>query len=193
MPDVLVDAEHLDTCEAGRVGVRGSQERSDRLPDRAPAGAELAAEAVDGGVLAAQLVDRPPAGAGRELGPRGGDPFVLLDERGDRAGRLGADPAPLAPADPHRSSHRRRVDQAHLEPAMTARDDAAGPAAHHTRRGLHRHCQGAAAIVTVVAVDSDDAQAFESEQQITAVAVAAVGTAARRRLTHRRGPQGQER
>ena len=26
VPDVLVDAEHLDTCEAGRVGVRGSQD-----------------------------------------------------------------------------------------------------------------------------------------------------------------------
>jgi hypothetical protein len=121
VPDVLVDAEHLDAAEAGGVGVRGSEQRSDRFPDRAPAGAELPAEAVDGGVLAAQLVDGPPAGAGRELGPRRRDAFVLLDERGHRTRGLGAEPAPLAPADPHRATHRRRVDQVDVEAAVPER------------------------------------------------------------------------
>ena len=140
-------------------------------------------------MLAAQLVDGPPAGAGRELGPRRRDAFVLLDERGHRTRGLGAEPAPLAPADPHRATHRRRVDQVDVEAAVPERDDAASTAAHHARRGLHGHRQRAA----VVAIDSNDTQAFEAEEQITAVAVAAVGTAARRRLTHRRGPRGQER
>src|SRR4029453_15205865 len=159
-------------------------------PDRARAGAELPAEAVDGGVLAAQLVDGPPAGAGRELGPRRRDAFVLLDERGHRTRGLGAEPAPLAPADPHRATHRRRVDQVDVEAAVPERDDAASTAAHHARGGLHGHRQRPPVGAPLVASESNDTQAFEAEEQITAVAVAAVGTAARRRLTHRRGPRG---
>jgi hypothetical protein len=153
VPDVLVDAEHLDAGEAGRVGVGRSQERSNRLPDRPPPGPELPTEAVDRGVLTAQLLDRPPTGPRRELPSRGSDELVLLDERRHRTRRLPADPTSLAPADLDRSSHRRRVDQAHLEPAVAARDDAAGPAAHHARRGLHGHRQHAA----VVALDTNDA------------------------------------
>src|SRR5699024_12013202 len=41
--------------------------------------------------------DRPPDRAGRQQSSRCGDLRVLLDERHDRAGRLAADPAVLAP------------------------------------------------------------------------------------------------
>ncbi len=143
------------------VGVGRRRERSNRLPDRPPPGPELPTEAVDRGVLTARLLDRPPTGPRRELPSRGGR-RSSFDERRDWTRRLPADPTSLAPADLDRSSHRRRVDQAHLEHAVAARDDAAGLAAHHARRGLNSQRQHAA----VVALDINDAWPVEANPQL---------------------------
>ena len=65
---------------------------------------------------------------------------------------------------------------------------ATGGAAHRLRGGLHRHGHRA----LVVAVDIDHTQVVQADQQVATVAVAAEGTAARRRLGHRRGPREQK-
>jgi len=88
-----------------------------------PAGPELASDPVDRGVLAADLLDHPPARAGRQRGPSRGDTRVLLHERPDPASGLGTPPAPLKPHDPHRPTHRRRIHQPHLNPAVGVRHD----------------------------------------------------------------------
>lgn len=158
-------------------------------PHRAPSSSELTTDPVHGGALATDLLDRPPARPRRQHRPRRDDPLVLLDERTDRAPRIRAHPAPLPPPDPHRPAHRRSVNQPHLDPAVRVGDDPARTTAHRLRRRLHRDRQRA----TLVAVDADHVQAIRANQKVTPVAVAARGTAARRRLAHRRGPRDQER
>ncbi|MEI2810954.1 MAG: hypothetical protein V9F00_12405 [Nocardioides sp.] len=189
VPHVLVDPEDGHPVEAGRVLVHRLQQRLDRLPHRAPPGAELAADPVHRGVLAADLLDRPPARSRRQRRARRGDALVLLHERRHRAPRFGADPPPLTPDDPHRSAHRRGVDQRDRDTAVAVRDDPAGRAAHDRRLGLHRDHERAA----VVAVNPDHVQPVQPDQHVTTLAVAAQSTAARRRLTHRRGPRFQKR
>jgi len=78
VPNVLVDTQPGDILEPGRVGVRGLQQRLDRGPHRAPAAAELAADAVDGRVFTTDLLDGPPGGSCGQLRSRRGDPIVLL-------------------------------------------------------------------------------------------------------------------
>ena len=74
---------------------------------------EGASPSFDGGVLTAQLGDRPPARAGSQQGPRIGDPLVLLGERAGWASQLGAPPGPLAPHQFHWPPEAGRVDQPH--------------------------------------------------------------------------------
>lgn len=145
---------------------------------RSPARAELATDPVDRGVLATQLLDRPPARPRCQLGPGCGNPLVLLNERADRTPRVRAHPAPLAPHDPDRPTHRRRIDQPHPDAAVAARADPARATTHRLRRRLDRDRQPVARI----ALDRDNVQPVQANEQVTTVAVAAQSTAAQRRL-----------
>lgn len=122
VPDMFVHAESGDVLEPGRVLGRSLQERLNRVPHRAPAAAKLTSDTVHGRVLATDLLDRPPSRPCRELRARCRDVLVLLDERPDRIAGFRAQPAALAPYDPHRPAERRRVDQAHSDPAMGMSD-----------------------------------------------------------------------
>src|SRR5690606_36389479 len=66
MPDALVDAEGGDILEPGLVGREPLQLGLVGTPHRRPRRAELTGDAVHGGVLAAQLPDRPSDGARRD-------------------------------------------------------------------------------------------------------------------------------
>jgi len=66
----------------------------------------------------------------RQRGPWRGNALVLLDDRPRRAGRLRTDPAPLAPHDPHRATHRRLIDQVHIDPAVGVREEPTVQAPH---------------------------------------------------------------
>ena len=174
VPHVLVDPEDGDVLEAGLIRRCRSQDRLDRGPHRPPRRPEPARQPLHRGVLTAQLGDGPTARPHRQQTTGPSDRLVLLHERPDRARRLGAPPAALAPHHRGRLPERRRVDQPHLPPAVAVRDDTTGGAAHPPRGGLHRHGQRALA----VAVEIDHAQVVQADQQVATVAVAAAGTAA---------------
>lgn len=141
VPDVLVHAQHGHVIEPCRVGLGSFQQRPDRVPDGPPARAQLPPDAVDRGVLPADLLDRPPCRPPRQLRPRRCDRLILFQEGHDHAGRFGAAPAALAPAQPDRSTHRRRIHQRHRRAAVTDREHAAARAADRARRRLDRHGQ----------------------------------------------------
>ena len=69
MPHVLIDAKGGDAGEAGLIGGQLGQEGFDHPPLRVPGDAQLAGQAFDGGVLTAQLADRPPHRPRREHRP----------------------------------------------------------------------------------------------------------------------------
>ena len=73
MPHVLIDPQCVDAAEPGLIVGHLLQQRFDGSPRRAPRRAELARQPQDGGVLTAQLPDRPPARPSAQQGPRPGD------------------------------------------------------------------------------------------------------------------------
>jgi len=87
VPDVFIHPKTADPVEAGFVGGHLLQQRCHRRPQGPPAGAELAGQAGDAGVLAAQLGQRPPPGPPRQQPPRRGHLLVLLGEHPHRARR----------------------------------------------------------------------------------------------------------
>jgi hypothetical protein len=141
VPHVLIHPEGGHPGEAGLVLGRGLQQRPDRAPHGRPARPELPGQAVDRGVLAAQLPDRPPARPDRQQRPRPGNLLVLLGERPDRAHRLKARPGPLEPADPDPTSEARGIDQLDRAPPVTTRHDPTRRATRQLPRGLHGHNQ----------------------------------------------------
>lgn len=124
--------------------------------------------------------------------PAGRQPQVLLGERGDFAVLIRADPATLAPPQPHRAPERRDVDQLDHPTPLRGGHDAAGRAAHQPGRRLHRHDEAVA-----VAVNVDHVQRLEPHQQIAAHAVQMSRCRIRaarttgRRLGHVEASQGQ--
>ncbi|GAA1805702.1 hypothetical protein GCM10009811_31520 [Nostocoides veronense] len=93
-------------------------------------------------------------------------------------------PASLAPDEPDRPTESGRVDQADADPAVNVSDHPAPRATLRFRSGLERYDQ----LVTLLAFDSGDMQAGHPNKQIATLAIGAGGTAAQRRLGHRRGP-----
>lgn len=81
--------------EPSGVGVGCGQQRSDRLPHRAPPGAQPATDPVDAGVFSTDLLDRPPARPGGQHRSRCADPLVLFHETW-RPGRPGPGTASAA-------------------------------------------------------------------------------------------------
>jgi len=128
VPDVLVDPQCGDVLEPGLVCGHRLEQRLDRAPHGAPGRAELAGEAGHRGVLAAQLVDRPPARPPGQQCPWRGQVLVLLDERASRALRFGAAPDPLAPDQRDRAAEAGKVDQPNLAATVAVGHHAARPA-----------------------------------------------------------------
>lgn len=110
VPDVLVDAQDLHALEPGRIACGLNQDGLDLGPERVPSGAELPGQTLDRRSLGPELADRPPDRARAQQPPRSADLGVLLDERDHRADVLEADPAALAPPNPHRPAGPGRID-----------------------------------------------------------------------------------
>ncbi len=162
MPDVLVDAEGGDALEPGLIGREPHQFGFDCPPHRLPRRAELAGEAVDGGVLATQLPDRPADGALGDRSPFGDQGRQLLHERLPPAAIVVATPDALPPHDPHPRDAGNVMQHATAAPSA-GRDDPARRAPDRRRRARDGHHQQ-----IVAAVDMLDMHAVEAEQQVTA-------------------------
>ena len=188
MPHVFIDAEAGDAVEAGLVLSHRLQQRTDRLPDRAPGRPELPGQPEHARVFTADLTDRPPARPGGQQRPGARDRVVLLGEHPGRAARLDASPDPLAPAQFNRPAEARRVDQPNLAAAVAGHHDPADPAALDPRRRLDHHPQHRPAL-TGHLLHAGHVQAGETNETVAAGAVATGRTRARARRTlrHRRG------
>lgn len=188
VPHMLIDPEALHAGEPGVVVGHLLQQRSDRGPHGVPRRPELSGDPADRGVLAADLVDRPPARPRRQQSPRPGDLLVLLGEDLRRTRRLDAAPGPLAPDQPDRPVEARRIDQHHVTAAVAARNDTARRATHRGPGRLDPHREQPD---VVVELDGDHVQLAEPDEQVATRAVVGVVMAARsdvrRRLRQRRG------
>ena len=188
VPHMLIDPEALHAGEPGVVVGHLLQQRSDRGPHGVPRRPELSGDPADRGVLAADLVDRPPARPRRQQSPRPGDLLVLLGEDLRRTRRLDAAPGPLAPDQPDRPVEARRIDQHHVTAAVAARNDTARRATHRGPKRLDPHREQPD---VVVELDGDHVQLAEPDEQVATRAVVGVVMAARsdvrRRLRQRRG------
>ena len=109
VPDVFVHPQARHTVEAGLLGRQAFQLWFHRPPQRLPRHPELAGQAQDGGVLAAELTDRPPDRPGRDRGPRGDQGGDLLREHAPRTVRVGAPPDALPPHEADRDTTCRDV------------------------------------------------------------------------------------
>ena len=136
MPHVLINARRVHPVEAGLVRGHLFQERFEGSPYRPPGRAELPRQAEDGGVLATDLPDRPPARPGAQQRPRLGDGVVLLRQHPARAVAFAAPPRSLALGELDRSAEARRVDQPHVAPPVAAHHDATLAAALDPRGRL---------------------------------------------------------
>lgn len=96
MPDVLIDAEGGDVLEPGLVLSQFDQLGLDGPPHRLPRRSELTGDTVHGGVLAAQLPDRPADGARGDRPAPGHQTRELLHERPSHASHLVAPARPAA-------------------------------------------------------------------------------------------------
>ena len=90
MPHVLVDAEHGDALEPGRVLVEPLETGFHGAPQRVPVHAEPAGQTRDARVLTTDLLDRPPHSARGQQRPRRRHVLVLLNESPFPTGELGA-------------------------------------------------------------------------------------------------------
>ena len=140
------------------------------------------------GVLTAQLTDRPPTRTSRQQRAGPGHVVALLGDQPARAVGLGAAPGPLAPPQLDRPAEARRVYQPHHPTAVTAHHDPADPAALDPRGRLHVHPHAGTSSASHL-LHGGDVQPIETDEQITARAVATGRTRARARRTlrHRRG------
>ena len=102
VPHVLIDAQGRCPGEPGLVGGQVLKSRLDRPSQGPPGHREPARQAVDRGVLEAQLPDRPADRPGRQGPARRDQPGQLLAERPPRAARVRARPPALAPVDLNR-------------------------------------------------------------------------------------------
>jgi hypothetical protein len=189
VPHVLIHTKSLHAVEPGLVIGHRLQQRLDRGPYRVPRRPQLPRDPGDGGVLAADLVDRPPACPHGQQGPRPSHLLVLLGEHLCRTRWFLAAPGPLAPDQPNRPVEAWRVDQRDVASAVTVCHDPAGRAAH--RRPSRLDADGEQPDLAVELHDRD-MESVETDEQIAARAVAGVVMAARsdvrRRLGQRRGP-----
>lgn len=183
MPYMLVDAQDFNTVEPCRI-ISGSVEHwPDLGPQGVPGRAQLASQPLDRGVLIPQLTDRPGHRAGCQQAARDGDLRVLLEERHDRAGRLAADPAVLAPPQAGRTSSGWGVNQGHSDASVAGRDDAASGAAGQPVAGLDVEDDGSVGDLGV-----DEMEVRQSEQDVTPGTAIHSNSAGAHRTRHYRGP-----
>lgn len=188
VPDMLVHAQDLHALEAGWV-VRGrDQDWSDLGPEGVPGRAELAGQALDRRSLTAELSDCPADRARAQQPSRSADVGVLLDEGGDVAEGLAADPAAFAPPDPHRPACPGRVDHRGHDPAMPCGDDSTAGASGDGIAGLHLEYQARGVFQYCGQMEVGEVE----EEIASAAAVERVGAGARR-VGHRRGPWCEQR
>src|SRR5699024_4301225 len=117
---------------------------------------------------------------------------VLLGEGRHRANALEADPAALAPPNPHRSASPWRVDHLDHHSAVTSRNDTATRATGHRVAGLHLERQATSPVLR----DREQMEAGEVEEKIASVASVAAVKRVRAYATmvgHRRGPWCEQR
>ena len=183
VPDVLVHAQDLHALEPGRVVRSLDQDWSDLGPERVPGGPELPGQTLDRRSLAPELTDRPPDRARAQQPARSADLRILLDERDHRADALEADPAALAPPDPHRPAGTGRIDHLDHHTAVTSRDDSTAGAARDRIAGLRFERQARWSLR-----HRDQVEAWEVEENIASVAAIGRVRADATRVGHRRGP-----
>ncbi len=162
MPDVLIDAEGGDVLEPGLVLSQFDQLGLDGPPHRLPRRSELTGDTVHGGVLAAQLPDRPADGARGDRPAPGHQTRELLHERPSHASHLVAPPDPLPPHDPH-PRHAGHIMKHPSATSAAGRDDPARRAAGRCRRARDGHDQQPVTAVNVLDMDP-----IEAEQQVAA-------------------------
>lgn len=157
---MLIDAEHDDILAPGLVGREPPQLRLDSPLHRFPRRAELTGQALHGGVLGAQLRDRPADGPRGDRPAPGDQTRKLLHERPPRASHLVAPPDPLPPHCPHPRRRgardegpvggvRGRSRRPHTRDSRSApRVSRPSPPAtrHDDRRARHGPCPGRAAV-----------------------------------------------
>src|SRR5699024_7467059 len=140
-------------------------------------------QALDRRSLAAELTDRPADRARAQQAPRSADLRVLLHERDHLAEALVADPAALAPPDPHWTARPGRIDYLDHHSAVTRGDDSATRASGHWIAGLDLEHQARTALH-----HRGQMEAGEIEEKIATVAAAERVRAGARRVGHCRGP-----
>ncbi len=183
VPYVLIRSEVGDALEACQVAGGRLQQRHDRLPHGMPATAELTADPVHGGVLAADLLNRPPTRTRGELAPGGRRPARPAPRTrppdtmapGKPTAACATRSSPAAPPTASRSGApppgRARRPRTLNSPSLPARTPPSS-STPRCRRGSRR-----------------PPGAVQADQKITTVAVGATRKrAAQRSIGHRRGP-----
>jgi hypothetical protein len=117
VPHVLIHTKSLHAVEPGLVIGHRLQQRLDRGPHRVPRRPQLPRDPGDGGVLAADLVDRPPACPHGQQGPQPSHLLVLLGEHLCRTRWFLAAPGRLRQINrPGRSKHGASTSVTSLRP-----------------------------------------------------------------------------
>src|SRR5699024_8827074 len=138
--------------------------------------------------LATARYVRPSGRAWSQRAARCADLRVLLDERDPLAGVLEADPAALAPPDPHGPAGPGRIDHLNHHTAVTSRDDSAAGATGDRTAGLHLEQQARWSLR-----HRDQVEAGEVNEKIASVAAIERVRAYATRVRHRRGPWCEQR
>ena len=118
----LVNPQHPNPCETGRIIRCGLQTRLDMGPHGIPRSCQLSSQSCNGGSLETQLSDRPADRPHTQTRPGRAHRVVMLDEGRDLAGVFAAYPAPLKPPDPRRNPGPGHVDHHHRHTPVTLSD-----------------------------------------------------------------------
>lgn len=181
MPDVLIDTERGDIIEPGLVLSQLDQLGFNGAPHRLPRRAELTGDTVHGGVLAAQLPDRPADSARGDRPAPGDQTWELLHERPPRASHLVASPDPLPPHDRH-PRHAGHVMKHPSVASAAGRDDPTRGAIGRRWWRRDRHHQQP--VATVDALDMDIGKAQQNVVAGTRISRRARISAPRSRVKH---------
>jgi hypothetical protein len=173
-PDVLVDAERLDSRQPRRVTDASLGFDLNRVPAGMPVHPQMPSQRRNGGVVVAERVDSPAHRSDREDRPRR-RLVVGLTERAHQTRRLAAAPDPHQPANYGNSAEARRVMQLPDPTTMADREHAAQRAAMLQPAGLHRKHQPR----PLVDLDIENVHVGSIEDRI------GPGAPARTRATHR--------
>ena len=127
VPHMLINPQHPNPCETGRIIRCGLQTRLDTSPHGVPRGCQLSGQSCDGGSHEAQLSERPADRPHTQTRPGSTHPLVMFQECHRLAGGFTAYPSAFMPPNTRRNPGPGRVDHLHHHTPMTLSNSAHNP------------------------------------------------------------------